>query len=149
MFNDVTKMLTMWDECEPVLSLPAEYRTNRYNSSMVHHEVRIETLSDCQSIFRTIEDRLKGRCVTVQLFFNGDLPESKLQQLGFTKNPSDSRIYKLPHNLQVSALHLEATNSWVLQITKRTGTGIQSYSLNLSSLFESTLTYLELELEAI
>lgn len=136
MFNQVKRMVTMWSDVEASGILSPEYRVNRYSPRIVHHDITIGNLSEVQRIFANVQGILNGKCVTIQIFFTGDIPKNTLSELGFTCTCTSEKIWKTNHkSLSVSAILLDATDSWVLQLTKRRGSGISCSALRFDELF--------------
>lgn len=115
----------MWDGVKFTPPRQSEYRTNRYNDSMVHHEIDFADVDRVPGLFVHLQNQLGGRCVDLQFIFDGSFPKSELKKFGFSAREGESRIWFLAHpTYRIAAIHLETTQSWILEIIKRSGRGV-------------------------
>ncbi|MGF7033462.1 hypothetical protein J2T17_004410 [Paenibacillus mucilaginosus] len=117
---------TMWNDVEVQVPRAIQgFRVNKFNSTMVHHEIELNVIQQVSATYDYLKRTLAGRCVDLQLVFDGPLPKADLKSLGFEKREGESRIWNLKHpEYHISAISIDSTNSWILEVIKRSGKGI-------------------------
>lgn len=135
---NLKRIKTMWDHVEVTAPKKPEFRVNRYNTKMVHHEIEIADLAAVPDLFAELKGLLQGCCLDLQFIFEGAYPGSELKALGFAPNQGESRIWIKSHpNYRISAIRIESTNSWILEIMKRSGRGVLCDAARLDFLIGS------------
>ncbi|GGG18607.1 hypothetical protein [Paenibacillus abyssi] len=144
---NLKRIQTMWDDVEVTPPKDPEFRVNRYNSTMVHQEIKVFNLQEVPAIFARLQTLLEGRCVDFQLVFDGPCPRTDLKALGFAPRAGESRIWNLSHpEYRISAISVESTNAWIIEVMKRSGRGILSDAARLDFLNGSANHVIQLKL---
>lgn len=135
---NLKRIKSMWDNVEVVPPKKPEFRMNRYNSSIVHHEIEFANVEYVPELFAELQSLLQGRCQDLQFVFDGPFPGSELKALGFAPRQGESRIWNKSHpEYRISAIRIESTNSWILEVMKRSGRGVLSDAARLDFLTDS------------
>lgn len=143
---NLKRIKTMWDQVEVTPPKKPEFRVNRHNTTMVHHEVEFVDMAAVPDLFSELQSLLQGRCQDLQFIFDGVYPGSELKDLGFAPSQGESRIWNKSHlEYRISAIRIESTNSWILEVMKRSGRGVLSDAARLdfltgSGMYEVQLT---------
>lgn len=138
----------MWDKVTGAAPNSPEFRVNRFNSSQVHHDVALDQINQLPMLYDALSHQLYGRCVSLQLYFNGELPKKELKALGFNPHGEDRRIWRLEHaKYNVSTCWIETSSTWILQVNQRVGSGILSDAMIMDSLLVKPDFHAQLSLE--
>lgn len=132
---NLKRIKTMWDHVEVTPPKKPEFRVNRYSNTMVHHEIEFADVTAVPNLFSELQSLLQGRCLDLQFIFDGAYPVSELKALGFAPSQGESRIWNKSHpEYRISAIRIESTNSWILEVMKRSGRGVLSDAARLDFL---------------
>ncbi|MDQ0255517.1 hypothetical protein J2S74_002899 [Evansella vedderi] len=148
----LSKMETTWRNCSlekqpseiSYPNLDIEIRTNRYDDSIVFGTIFDVQPEQTRSAFSFMETQVQGKCCSLKMFFNEEMPIEDLEKLGFEE--SATNIFRYPHpDFTVSAIRipLQHEKEWVLQVEKRRKNmkkGIPATACDYSMLFESQLS---------
>lgn len=132
---NLKRVKTTWDHVEVVPPRNSEFRVNRHSSSTVYHEVEFADVAGVSDLFAKLQSLLLGRCLDLQFVFDGSYPRAELTALGFAPSQGEYRIWNKTHpDYRISAINIESTNSWILEIMKRSGRGVLSDAARLDFL---------------